>query len=103
MSAQVFERDTFYECRSNLVFRKKDVEYGNQYVLLRSHIVLCEDIVFRNGGEGRGYYAKLRHRSAVGHEVVVYHRVSKNRIGRGDWEEANPMVVLALADQLPTN
>ena len=83
------------------MFFLQDVEkYPVAVPLGHNEIVLCVDIVRRSGGKGRGLYAKLLHKRCDW-EVVLYHRVSKNRIGSGDWEEVNEMMVLALADDLP--
>jgi len=64
-------------------------------------LVWCEDIVFRKGGKGRGWYAKFAHLRG-GRTVVLYHRVSRNHIGSGNWEELNAMMALACIDQIPT-
>lgn len=90
-----------------------DVENYNVAVPLgNNEIVLCTEIVFRSGGwRGRGLYAKLLSqrgyaplagRDAIPIVATLYHRVSRNHIGSGNWEEVNAMVVLALADQIPT-
>jgi hypothetical protein len=87
---------------STTFFGVTDVENWATCVPLGpDEIVLCVDIVKRKGGKGRGRYAKLLH-TRGGREVVLYHRVSRNNIGSGNWEEVNAMMVLALADQIPT-
>lgn len=87
------------------LFKVSDVEnYGVAVSLRHNEIVLCTDIVFRSGGRGRGLYAKLLSRRLGGSTEIVatiYHRVSKNHIGSGSWEEVNEMMVLALADKIP--
>lgn len=59
-------------------------------------LVRCANITWRLGPNGRGLYAML-HLS----DRVVPHRVSRNYIGSGSWEELNEMEVLALADVAP--
>lgn len=101
MAAVSFKPGVFYECIGETLFLIPDVEnYSVAVPLSAGEFVLCEDIVFRKGGRGRGRYAKLRNQRGP-HNVVLYHRVSKNNIGSGDWEEMNEMMVLALADVLP--
>jgi hypothetical protein len=83
------------------LFLIPDVEnYSACVPLAQGDYVLCEAIVFRTGGKGRGRYAKLRNQRGE-HNVILYHRVSKNNIGSGDWDVMNEMMVLALASVLP--
>lgn len=78
-----------------------DVEHWAVAVpLLDGDVVWCEDIVFRSGGRGRGRYAKFLH-LRDDKTVTLYHRVSRNNIGSGNWEELNAMMTLALVDQIP--
>lgn len=105
MSAVTFTPGLYYRHLSQpgerTLFLVYDVEnYPVAVPLGNNEIVYCEEIVRRSGGKGRGLYAKLLNKRGE-HEVVLYHRVSKNHIGSGDWEEVNPMVVLALAIDLP--
>jgi hypothetical protein len=103
MPAVSFEPGAFYECNSSTTIPVGDVEnYPVCVPLRKGDVVWCEDIVFRKGVRGRGLYAKLRNRRGKDWpNVVLYHRVSKNHIGSGDWDEMNEMMVLALADVLP--
>lgn len=102
MSAVTFTPGTYYRCLSPITFYIQDVEdYPVAVPLGKNEVVVCEDIVFRTGGRGRGRYVKLHNRRG-GRDVVLYHRVSRNNIGSGNWEELNPMIVLALAPELPT-
>jgi len=103
MTAVTFTPGVFYECNQETMIPVQDVEDYPVAVPLRAgDVVYCEDVVFRKGGKGRGRYAKLRNRRSDHYPaVVIYHRVSKNNIGSGDWEEINAMMVLALADVLP--
>jgi hypothetical protein len=98
-----FEPETYYELRSNeLFFTGKDVENSNEVKLVREEIVLCTEIISRRAGHnGRGKYARLLLRRDGG-EFVLFHRLSRFDRGAGQWREVNPMIVLALADQLPT-
>ena len=100
MGAVTFTPGTFYECKGRIEFVKKDVEPFNTGLTLKPGDYLrCSKIVFRSGSKGRGHYAKLHYRWGQSN-LVLYHRVSKNRIGSGSWEEMNEMMVLALADVL---
>lgn len=106
MTSLVFQPDTYYELRSNvLIFSGNDVEnwkIKTEFKLTRGEIVLCTEIIpMRNGAQGRGRYARLVHRQDE-HEWVLYHRLSRLDRGQGQWNEVNPMIVLALADRLPT-
>ena len=95
MTALVLKPDTYYRVLS----RKLDMGHLDLY---REDIVLCTEIVHRSHGyRGRGRYATLLH-LRDGQNVVLRHRVSSYGRGSGNWEEVNPMMVLALADQLPT-
>jgi hypothetical protein len=98
-----FEPETYYELRSNeLFFTGKDVENSDEIKLVREEIVLCTEIISRRAGHnGRGKYARLVLRRGAD-EVVLFHRLSRFDRGSGQWREVNPMIVLALADQLPT-
>lgn len=98
-----FTPGTFYRSLSTTLIVHPDVEdYPVAVPLSVGSVVLCEDIVFRKGGRGRGYYAKLLSYRGEDHpRVVCYHRVSKNRIGSGSWEVLNEMEVLAMASVLP--
>lgn len=105
MSAVEFTPGIYYRHLSqsgeSTLFLLWDVENSPVAVPLgHNEIVYCEAIVHRTGRKGRGLYAKLLNKRG-GHEVVLYHRVSKNHIGSGDWEEVNAMMVLALVDDLP--
>jgi hypothetical protein len=116
MSATTFKPGVYYRhvCPfdHSTLYKVSDVEdYSVCVPLGNNEIVLCTEIVHRSGGQGRGLYAKLlSHRGFAplpGREPVavvatIYHRVSKNHIGSGNWEEVNAMMVLALADQIPT-
>jgi hypothetical protein len=101
----VLQPDVYYKLRSNvLLFSGQDVEnwsLKSDFKLRRGEIVLCTAIVTRVGGQGRGKYAKLLVRSD-GDEWTLYHRVSRNNVGNAQWDEVNPMIVLAMADRLPT-
>lgn len=101
----IFTPDTYYELRSNvLIFSGKDVENTKlkEIKLTRNGVVLCTEICrARVGGQGRGRYARFLHRQD-GVDLVLFHRISRFNIGAGEWREVNPMIVLALADQLPT-
>ena len=95
-----FTPGSFYVCKSKTQFRPGDVEGSRNPVALKPGTpVRCSTIVHRSGMNGRGDYAKLHVRLGRT-DVVLYHRVSKNRIGSGTWEEMNDMMVLALADDL---
>jgi hypothetical protein len=105
MSAVTFTPGIYYRhlCAAgeSTLFLVYDVEnYPVAVPLGNNEIVYCAEIVRRSGGKGRGLYAKLLSKRGE-HEAVLYHRVSKNHIGSGDWEEVNAMVVLALVDDLP--
>jgi len=100
MAAVAFAPGVFYECKGRTDFRKVDVVPNGAFDLAPGDLVRCSDVVFRRGGKGRGRYAKLHYRWGE-KDLVLYHRVSKNNIGSGDWEELNEMMVLALADVLP--
>lgn len=105
MSAVTFTPGVYYQhlCvpPNWTVFYIQDVEnYPVAVPLGNEEFVLCAEIVRRTGGRGRGLYAKLLHKRGE-HDVVLYHRVSKNHIGSGNWEEVNAMLCLALADVLP--
>ena len=85
---------------STFGFVARDVEGTIGLFFLRNNdYVLCHRIVFRKGGKGRGRYARLVH-MRDGKKIVLFHRVSKNNIGSGNWEELNEMLVLALADEI---
>lgn len=103
--AVVFEPGLYYELRSNvLLFSGQDVEnwsLKSDFKLRRKEIVLCTGFVTRVGGQGRGKYVKFLVRSDDA-EWTLYHRVSRLNVGSGQWIEVNPMIVLALADRLPT-
>jgi hypothetical protein len=100
MAAVSFAPGVFYECKGRTEFLAADVEQCRLHVLQDGDHVRCSEIVFRKGGRGRGLYAKLHYKRKKT-KLVLYHRVSKNHIGSGDWEELNEMVVLALAADLP--
>jgi hypothetical protein len=103
MAAVSFTPGAFYHSLSTTFIPVTDVEdYPTCLSLGGNDVIWCERIVFRKGARGRGHYAKCRVRRSEHYpSVVFYHRVSKNRIGAGDWEEVNEMMVLALADVLP--
>ena len=103
MAAVQFTPGVYYHATSTTVIPEGDVEdYPTCLALGCDDVIWCQDIVFRRGTKGRGYYAKCRVRRGEHHpSVVFFHRVSKNRIGSGDWEKLNDMMVLALADVLP--
>ncbi len=105
MGAVTFMPGLYYRHLSqpgeSTLFLVYDVEnYPVAVPLGNNEIVYCDAIVRRQGGKGRGLYARLLNKRGE-HEVVLYHRVSRNHIGAGDWEEVNPMVVLALCENLP--
>lgn len=100
MAAVVFRPGVFYECKSATSFRYTDVVPNRPFALAPTDRVRCSGIVFRRGGKGRGRYAVLHYKGMSG-SFTLYHRVSKNNIGSGDWEELNEMTVIALADDLP--
>jgi len=115
VSATTFTPGVYYRhlCLPDSVtlFLLPDVEnYSVCVPLANNEIVLCTEIVHRNGGRGQGLYAKLLSqrgyaplagRDPIPVVATIYHRVSRNHIGSGNWEEVNSMVILALADQIP--
>ncbi len=100
MAAVTFTAGRFYECLDGVFVPADDVEnWGNVCLHIDAGTyLLCEEIVFRKGARGRGLYAKLRvKRQGPSGPVIAYHRVSRNRIGSGSWDELNIMEVLAVA------
>ena len=100
VAAVTFTAGVFYECNGKTAFLKTDVVPNGGFDLAPGDLVRCSEIVFRQGGKGRGRYAVL-HYACGKISLTLYHRVSRNNIGSGDWEELNEMAVLALADVLP--
>ena len=100
MSAVSFTPGVFYECKGKTNFFKTDVVPNGEFDLHPGDRVRCSEIVFRRGGKGRGRYAVLHYKRGKVC-LTLYHRVSGNNIGSGDWEELNEMEVVALADVLP--
>jgi hypothetical protein len=100
--------DTYYrhKCRPGnpLLFTVQDVEnYPVAVPLSRDDIVYCDGFVTREGSKGRGRYARLlTHRGGEHDKVVLFYRVSRNNRGQASWQELNPMLVIALADEIPT-
>jgi len=100
VSAVTFTPGVFYECKGRTDFLKKDVKPSDAgFALKPGDWLRCSEIVFRTGGKGRGHYAKLHYKWGDG-DLILFHRVSRNHIGSGSWEEVNEMMVLALADVL---
>lgn len=107
MSAVSFRPGAFYKCLGHKTFYVNHVEdYPTALALCDGDYVYCESISYmkRRGDIGRHRYAKLLTcRDKVHHpRVALYLIVSKNNIGSGTWEEVPEMMVLALADELPT-
>lgn len=101
MAAVSFETGSFYECKSVVTLSQGDViDATCPLLLVPGTAVRAVGFVHRSGDKGKGRYVQLRIRTDEG-EVTAFHRVSKNGIGKGDWEKMNEMMVLALADVLP--
>lgn len=93
----------YYQLRSpHWKFLKGEVEGRKRYELKREDVVLCADIVRRDGVNGRGRYAKLLHQTDDGDTISLFLRVSRSSRPPGTWRELNPMLVIALADKIPT-
>ena len=99
----ILKEGVYYQLRSpSLTYTDTDVEDEKRFTLRREDVVLCTAIVHRSGKSGRGRYARFLHQDADGETHTLFHRVSRTGRGRGDWNELNPMVVLARAEDLPT-
>lgn len=86
----------YYECRSSRSLWIEDLDkesISGVRRVERGDFVLCDALVRRK----RVRFARL----ILGSEAL-YLRVSENDIPGGDWEEVNPMIVLSMADQLPS-
>jgi len=107
VSAITFRVGQYYRCLADKTFTVNHVDdYPVAVPLSKGAYVYCESISYmkRPGDVGRHRYAKLLTcRDKKYHpRVVLYLIVSKNNIGSGTWEEVPEMMVLALADELPT-
>jgi hypothetical protein len=68
------------------------------FKLRRMDAVLCIGITYVD----RRRYAVLSHQTEDEEVLQLLHRVSRFNRGRGEWRELNPMLVIALADKIPT-
>jgi hypothetical protein len=105
--AVAFKPGLYYRCLSPKTFLVSHVDdYPVAIPLSKGSYVYCESISYmkRPGDIGRRRYARLiTCRDKVHHpRVALYLIVSKNNIGSGTWEELPEMMVLALADELPS-
>jgi len=94
--ALVFETDKYYELRS----RHLEVLIGgtrDKHRLERHDRVVCKGFATQDLGR----YAMLYFRKDD-ENMCLFHRVSRFNRGSGNWREMNPMLVIAMADQLPT-
>lgn len=93
-----FAEDVYYELRSPRLQLLKADE-NKQVWKRRGDIFLCIGII----AQGRKRYAVLVHQNEDGDHETFRHRVSRYTRGKGEWRELNPMMVVALADRLPSS
>ena len=100
----VLKKDTYYQHRcppeSSTLILVQDVEnYPVAVPLRRDEIILCTGFVRRNGAR----YARLLNWRGEEHPAVtLFVRVSRSNRGSLHWVEANPMLVIASVDKIPT-
>jgi len=93
--ALALKKAVYYELRS----RHLDVKIAgtqDKFVLKRGNIVLCIGFARELGRQ-----AILRFQQEDGEVLSLFHTVSRFNRGSGNWRELNPMMVIALADEIP--
>lgn len=93
----IFEEDHYYQLRS-MTLELPIADTEKTFRLRREDAVLCIGVTTQQ----RKRYAVLLHQDEGGETVHLMHRVSRFNRGRGEWRELNPMLVVALSDQIPS-
>ena len=96
--APVMMEDIYYQLRSPSLLLSVADDNTRFCSLKRGDYVLCMGTTYVD----RKRCAVLLHQTEEGETVHLLHRVSRFGRGKGEWREVNPMLVIALADRLPT-